>query len=86
MAFLDDDCLPHADWLQHLITKLQGNDHLMVGGSVINRLQKNRYATASQLLLTYLYQIFNKEKDKATFFTSNNMVVAKKTFQNLCGC
>lgn len=85
VAFVDDDCLPHPEWLLKMVAEKRDNEPLLIGGKVTNHLTQNVYAEASQLLVDYLYQFFNQLPQPATFFTSNNMLMPKKTFQALGG-
>ena len=75
VAFTDDDCLPDPTWLSRLAVALNENPHRMVGGRNVNALDSNVYSTASQDLISYLYEYFNAAG--ATFFCSNNLAVAR---------
>lgn len=85
LAFLDDDCQPHPNWLLTLVYKVKLLDKTMVGGQTINQLNNNKYAEASQLLVDYLYQSFNENHQNASFFTSNNMLLPTTLFHQLNG-
>ncbi len=43
----------------------------IVGGRVLNAPPENPYSTASQVLIEYLYDYYNRKADSARFFTSN---------------
>lgn len=55
LAFTDDDCTPRPDWLSTLHARARQNPEQLVGGHTVNALPDNVYATASQLLIDYLY-------------------------------
>ncbi len=76
LAFTDDDCAPDPGWLRALAARLAAAPDALVGGHTINVLRGNPYATASQLLVDYLYDYYNAGPDGARFFTSNNMALA----------
>lgn len=78
LAFTDDDCAPDSAWLQGLHAALANGDGLLVGGRTVNALTDNLFATASQLLIDYLYAYFGV--GAGAFFTSNNMAAARRAF------
>ena len=57
----------------------------MVGGRTVNALTNNPYATASQLLVNYLYEYYNRDPDHARFFTSNNLALPAELFHRIGG-
>ncbi len=73
IAYTDDDCCPAPDWLTKLSTALEANPGAAVGGHAVNALEHNPYSTASQLLIDYLYEYFNRAAAGASFFASNNL-------------
>ncbi len=85
LAFTDDDCQPAPDWL----TKLEACFHRLpksaVTGKTTNTLLDNQFASASQLLIDYLYSYFNTDKERARFFTSNNLAISANLFHLLKG-
>jgi GT2 family glycosyltransferase len=85
LAFLDDDCLPDPEWLTCLAAQLQHSPDVLVGGRTINALTHNPYATASQLLIDYLYGYYNQGQDGPRFFTSNNFALSAKLFEEMGG-
>src|SRR3569833_1763496 len=70
LAFTDDDCAPAADWLTALARTLESDGQAGAGGKTINRLERNVYSRASQLLLDYVYEYHNPRAGRATFFAS----------------
>jgi glycosyltransferase involved in cell wall biosynthesis len=84
LAFTDDDCRPHPGWLRALTLRLGAAPEAMVGGQTINALRDNACAEASQLLVGYIYEYFNRPGG-AYFFTSNNIALARAGFEAIGG-
>jgi glycosyltransferase involved in cell wall biosynthesis len=86
LAFTDDDCLPRADWLKALAARCGASpDPAIIGGSVVNALPDNPYATVSQLIVDVGYAYHNNDQDNARFFTTSNLAVHADCFQTLGG-
>jgi GT2 family glycosyltransferase len=86
LCFTDDDCTPHPDWLTHLLAQFEQIPTAVLGGRTVNRLTENSYATASQLLIDYLYRHYRLPGENAPrFFTSNNLAVAANLFRQMGG-
>jgi GT2 family glycosyltransferase len=83
LAFTDDDCVPAADWLARLAARFAHAPGHAIGGRTINRLDRNPYATASQVLIDYLYGYFAPRPGR--FFTSNNLAVPASLFRAVGG-
>jgi glycosyltransferase involved in cell wall biosynthesis len=79
LAFTDDDCRPHPDWLRVLTLRLSATPTAMVGGQTINALRDNPCAEASQILVSFIYDYYNRP-GRRFFFTSNNIAVARAGF------
>jgi GT2 family glycosyltransferase len=86
LAFTDDDCRPAPDWLESLEREVTSNqDAVLVGGRVVNELQRNPYASASQALVDFLYDRFNRDPQRARMLTSNNLCVPADAFREVGG-
>jgi len=85
LAFTDDDCAPAPDWLQKFEKRFDTKPNLLIGGRTINALTDNPYSTASQVLINYLYEYYNADKNNAGFLTSNNIAVSAESFRTLGG-
>lgn len=85
LAFTDDDCRPDTDWLKRLATTFSHSPGAMIGGRVINALDRNPYSRASQLITDLVYAHYNKIPESARFFASNNMAMAAEAFHALGG-
>lgn len=85
LVFTDDDCLPDPHWLQAFANHLSTSPNTLVGGAVVNNLPNNFYATASQMLLDYVYLSYNSNPNQARFFTSNNIAISVVQFHSIGG-
>lgn len=81
LAFVDDDCTVDPAWLRALAIDLGRRSHCMVGGRTINGLPTKLFSNASQLLVDFVYSVYNSDPLHARFFASNNIAVAAKDFQ-----
>jgi glycosyltransferase involved in cell wall biosynthesis len=80
LAFSDDDCLPTPTWLEKLIAALRKNPEALVGGSTFNDLKGDIFAETSQLIVTLVYEHFNRDSENAYFFASNNIAVGRDRY------
>ncbi|MGH7557915.1 MAG: glycosyltransferase [Gemmatimonadota bacterium] len=85
LAFTDDDCVPDPGWLSALAGTFRSYPEALLGGQTIGVLTTNPYATASQLLVSYVYAYYNRDPDEARFFASNNMAVPARLFLEIGG-
>ena len=85
LAFIDDDCLPHPDWLRKLREAHAGDADRLVGGYVLNGLPENVYSSTSQGLCDYLYDYFGAAEGNIDFFTTNNMGCTREGFLAIGG-
>lgn len=81
IAFTDDDCMPTPGWLSHLCDGATPTSAR--GGRTLNTLTSDVRADATQLLIDYLYDYY-RERDGA-FFTSNNLLMARRQLLELGG-
>jgi len=85
LAFTDDDCRPRPDWLTHLVAALTEEPAAMVGGRTVNGLGGNIWASASQDLVSFLYDSFATSHALRPFFTTNNLAVRRDAFLGIGG-
>ncbi len=85
LAFTDDDCAPSEQWLKILSMGLSWADTCAAGGRTLNQLQDNPYATASQMVVDYLYGVMNEIPVSARFLASNNLAMPKDLFLAMGG-
>jgi glycosyltransferase involved in cell wall biosynthesis len=85
LVFTDDDCTPAPDWLKKLSAAYAEAPRCAVGGQVINALTNNRCSEASQMLVTYMNQYYERSPDRLRFFTTNNIAFPREPFQAMGG-
>lgn len=84
LAFTDDDCRPDPTWLRALDGALERHPNSAIGGVVVNRLD-NPYSTASQLLIDFLYDYFERHDVRGRFFVTSNCAVPSELFKQVGG-
>lgn len=85
IAFTDDDCAPHADWLEELLFPLRRNPNALVGGICRNALPGNAYAATSQLITDVIHLHYNRDTEQAVFFPSYNMAATRSRLLEVGG-
>ena len=85
LAFTDDDCEPRGDWLQALEQRLNSDSEVVIAGRAESLHPDNDWATASQLLTDHLHRWYNREPERGSFVTSNNLALTAATFHTLGG-
>lgn len=75
IAFTDDDCTVSANWLSEFVLAIREQPDALAGGYSRNALEDDVCASASQLLVDYLYDYYHSDAGGRgpRFFTSNNM-------------
>jgi GT2 family glycosyltransferase len=85
LGFIDDDCAAAPGWLSALALASVRQPDQAMGGRTVNALPGNRYATASQLLISYLYDYYSSGGGGVRFVASNNLAVPADRFRRLGG-
>jgi GT2 family glycosyltransferase len=85
VAFTDDDCRPERSWLRVLAKRIATSDGIAIGGHTTNGLPNNRFAAASQVIIDLVYQFYNPDPERSTFFASNNFACPVQAFRELGG-
>ena len=85
IAFTDDDCLPEPQWLDTLVRAARERPGALVGGTTLNGLGSELFASTSQLIVDLVYAHFNADPDNAYFFASNNALCPRECFLSLGG-
>ncbi len=83
IAFTDDDCRVDPGWLVALAQRFAAHPGALLGGRTVNALTDNACAEASQALVAFLLDYFIAQG--APFFASNNIAVARATFERVGG-
>jgi glycosyltransferase involved in cell wall biosynthesis len=81
LAFTDDDCQPDESWVAELAAAWTRDPDCLIGGRTINLLVRNVYSTTSQLLVSYLYDYYNRDTANGVFFASNNLAAGAAAYR-----
>lgn len=84
LAFTDDDCRPSPGWLSAMGVALDEQPVSAVGGPVVSCLE-NVWSTASQLLVDFLYQYFDRTNVAGRFFVTANVAMPTELFRAMGG-
>jgi len=85
IAFTDDDCIPAPQWLELLLERALRNPGYMIGGSIVNLLADDPYATATQLIMSCVYDYYSRSATGRRFFSTTNLAVPASRFWLLDG-
>lgn len=85
LAFTDDDCVPSPQWLELLVDRARRHPGHMIGGSFVNLLPNDPYATATQLIMSCVYDYYASHVVGHRFFSTTNLAVPAKRFWLLDG-
>jgi GT2 family glycosyltransferase len=84
LAFTDDDCRPSRGWLTAMCAALERHQGAAIGGPVVSCLD-NVFSTASQLLVDFLYEYFERTDPKGRFFVTANVAMPTERFRSTGG-
>ena len=85
LAFTDDDCVPAPDWLETLLERMKRQPGHLIGGSIVNLLPRDPYATATQLIMSCVYEYYARNPVDHRFFSTTNLSVPTDRFWLLDG-
>lgn|GEM_PF-1361043 len=85
IAFTDDDCYLHPDWLKELSNTFQVYSSALVGGSTPPHPDTSFYDRASQFITSIVYRHYNRRPERSKFFASNNLAICRELFLELGG-
>jgi glycosyltransferase involved in cell wall biosynthesis len=85
LAFTDDDCVPAPDWLELLVERMGRHPGHMIGGSIVNLLPQDPYATATQQIMSCVYEYYARHAVGHQFFSTTNLAVPTSRFWLLEG-
>ncbi|MGG6266422.1 glycosyltransferase family 2 protein [Leptolyngbya sp. AN03gr2] len=83
LVFTDDDCSMLPNYLS--VLESHCSEQGLIGGKTLNALPHNVFSTASQILIDYLYEYYNRDPNRASFFASNNFAMLRDRFRALGG-
>jgi GT2 family glycosyltransferase len=85
IAFTDDDCVPAPTWLETLVDRMRRHPGSLIGGSIVNLLPNDPYATATQLIMSCVYDYYARSAADHRFFSTTNLAVPTNRFWLLDG-
>ncbi len=85
IAFIDDDCIPHRDWLNAMKRALESHPEKLVGGRIVNGYPDSLFDTASWVLLEFLYDYLTRIPAAPRFFASMNIAMSRDQFLRVGG-
>jgi GT2 family glycosyltransferase len=85
LVFTDDDCLFAEDYLERMREAVAQWPTSMLGGRTLNALPSNLFSSTSQMIVDLVYRFYNPIPERATFFTTNNMVLPADQFRQIGG-
>lgn len=85
LAFTDDDCVPTPLWLELLVDRMRRHPGHLIGGSIVNLLPGDPYATATQLITSSVYEYYSRSAAGHRFFSTTNLAVPANRFWLLEG-
>lgn len=81
----DDDCRPDPGILREYAAAIARHPGTALGGSVVNGLPEDPFATATQDIVTYVCDAWNAVPGRARFFTFSNVLFPTARFRALGG-
>jgi len=81
----DDDCRPEPDILHAYAKAIARHPGAALGGSVVNGLPEDPFATTTQDIVSYVCETWNRDPMAARFFTFSNVVFPAARFRALGG-
>ncbi|PYP75341.1 MAG: glycosyl transferase [Gemmatimonadetes bacterium] len=85
LAFTDDDCVPTPYWLELLVERMRRHPGHMIGGSIVNVLSDDRYAAATQMIMSCVYDYYAHHDTGHRFFSTTNLSMPVNRFWMLDG-
>jgi GT2 family glycosyltransferase len=85
IAFTDDDCIPAPNWLETLVDRMRRHPGHLIGGSIVNVLPHDPYATATQLIMSCVYDYYARTNSNHRFFSTSNLAAPANRFWLLDG-
>lgn len=84
LAFTDDDCRPHPDWLERLLGHFAERPNALLGGGLRTTPGSDRYAQATQAIMDFVYDDQDR-RDGVRLFSTSNLALPASGFRELGG-
>jgi GT2 family glycosyltransferase len=85
LLFTDDDCLPERNLLAHYARVTSRAPGKLIGGGLANALPEDLFATASQLIVSSVYEYYARNPTSEFLFSTSNLLVPAAQFRQLGG-
>jgi glycosyltransferase involved in cell wall biosynthesis len=85
LAFTDDDCYAHPDWLSQLERSLDEFPEALVGGLTPALEGAGLFDRVSQFICLIVYEHYNQDPKRSQFFASNNIALSRRVFDAVGG-
>ena len=86
LAFLDDDCVPHPEWLAGLGHRLERKPDALIGGRTVNAVGGDAFSDATQLMVDFLTHYYDASApDRTRFFATSNLALGATLFRQTGG-
>jgi GT2 family glycosyltransferase len=85
IAFTDDDCVPAPEWLELLVARIGRHPGHLIGGSIVNLLPDDPFATATQMIMACVYDYYTRHPGSQRFYSTTNLAVPTSRFWLLDG-
>jgi GT2 family glycosyltransferase len=86
VAFLDDDCVASAAWLERITARVESEPHCLVGGQVEHPAPRNAYAAAGQVITEAVHAFFNPPGQAPRFVPGLNFALERERYLAIGGC
>jgi GT2 family glycosyltransferase len=86
VAFLDDDCVADARWLERITAAARRDPRALVGGRVENRSPEDAVAAAGQVITEGVDLFFNGGRAEPRFLPGLNFAVERERYLAIGGC
>jgi GT2 family glycosyltransferase len=85
LLFIDDDCLAEPGWLTAYERSVASAPNRLLAGAIVNGVPENRFATATQLIVSYAYAQNDRRTEGTRFFNACNLAVPAEHFHRIGG-
>ena len=86
IACLDDDCVAHPQWLEHLTAAVEAHPRCLVGGQVENADPSSACAVAGQVITEAVDAFFNPPGETPRFFPGLSLAMRRSDYLAIGGC